>query len=230
MKYFLMVMVVAWSLPSFGADTNTQLKDQLEKLELPESTPAGFVSKEKLYSVQTRHVSLKRRLEVSLAGLEQFSDTGFIVNREVAVGTRYYINSKWSVGASYSYAFNELTRATDDFFRLEGALPKVSYAKSRADITARYLLFYGKFRLSMNKTLYFDHYISLGPALNRLDTGDYTGIAADTGIMFWLGQSWNVHFGIKNYSFFKNNLQTQEREFINQAKIYLSAGFLFGRF
>ena len=232
MKYFLMVMVATtvWSVQSARASTNTELKDQLEKLKLPESTLAGFVSKEKLYSVQDRHVSLKKRLEISLAGLEQFSDTGFIANREVAVGTRYYINSKWSVGASYSYAFNELTKATDDFFALEGALPKVSYTKSRVDITARYLLFYGKFRLNMNKTLYFDHYISLGPSLNSLDTGNYAGIAADTGIMFWLGQNWNILFGIKNYSFFKNSLKTQDKEFINQAKVYLSAGFLFGRF
>ena len=227
MKYFLMVMISIWALPLF-AKTDTQLKDQLESLQLPKNALGGFVSKEKLYSVQSRHVSLKRRFEISLAGLEQFSDTGFISNREVALGTRYYINSKWSVGGSYSYAFNKLTETTNDFFALEGMLPKVSYTKSRFDITARYLLFYGKFRLSMDKILYFDHFISLGPSLNILDTGNHAGVAADTGIMFWLGQNWNVLFGIKNYSFFKNNLETSEREFINQAKIYLSAGFLFG--
>ena len=223
----LIVIVFMWATP-FLVGAKTTLEDRLDNLQLPENTLGGFVSKEKLYSVQSRHVPLRRRIELSLAGLEQFSDTGFISNREVAMGTRYYINSKWSVGASYSYAFNELTEATNDFFALEGMLPKVSYTKSRFDIMARYLLFYGKFRLSMDKTLYFDHYISLGPSLNSLDTGNYVGVAADTGIMFWLGQSWNVLFGVKNYSFMRNNLETQEREFVNQAKIYLSVGFLFG--
>ena len=230
MKYFFIILITALGLSSVNAYAKTGLNEQLENLKLPESTLANFVSKEKLYSVQNRHVSLKKRLGISLAGMEQFSDTGFISNREVALETRYYINSKWSVGASYSYAFNELTEASNDFYILEGVLPKVSYTKSRTDITMRYLLFYGKFRLGMNKTFYFDHYISLGPSLNSLDTGNHVGIAADTGIMFWIGQNWNVLFGIKNYSFLKDNLETQESEFINQAKIYLSAGFLFGRF
>ena len=227
MKYLLIIMI---SLVAHSVSANVKLKEQLDRLELPENTLGGFVSKEKLYSVQSRHVPLGKRLEFSLVGLEQFSDTGFISNREMALGVRYYINSKWSVGTSYSYAFNKLTDATNDFFNLEGVLPKVSYTKSRVDVTARYLLFYGKFRLSMDKILYFDHFISLGPALNMLDTGNHAGIAADTGIMFWLGQNWNVLFGVKNYSFLKNSLETNESELINHAKIYLSAGFLFGSF
>ena len=228
MKKLLIAMVVLLAVSPAGAAV--KLEEQLDKLQLPENMAGKFVAREKLYSVQSRHVPLKRRIELSFGGLEQFSDTGFISNREVAVGARYYINSKWSVGGAYSYAFNELTDASNDFFTLEGVLPKVSYTKSRFDVTARYLLFYGKFRLSMDKVLYFDHFISLGPSLNSLDTGNHVGIVADTGIMFWLGQNWNVLFGIKNYSFFKNNLETNERELVNQAKIYLSAGFLFGSF
>ena len=227
MRYSLMAVVLLGALFS---NAKAKLGEQLDNLQLPENTLGGFVSKEKLYSVQSRHTSLARRLELSLAGFEQFSDTGFISNREVALGTRYYINSKWSVGASYSHAFNELTDATNDFFNLEGVLPKVSYTKSRFDITARYLLFYGKFRFSMDKILYFDHFVSLGPSLTELESGRYAGIAADTGIVFWLGQNWNVLFGVKNYSFFKNNMETNEREFTNHAKIYLSGGFLFGSF
>ena len=226
MKYLLMSMIVPLLILPVGAAV--KLEEQLDNLQLPDNVAGNFVANEKLYSVQSRHVPLNRRIELSFGGLEQFSDTGFISNREVALGTRYYINSKWSVGASYSYAFNELTDASNDFFVLEGVLPKVSYTKSRFDVTARYLLFYGKFRLSMDRVLYFDHFISLGPSLNSLDTGNRVGIAAETGIMFWLGQNWNILFGIKNYSFFKSNLETSERELVNQAKVYLSAGFLFG--
>ena len=227
MKYLLIILTFLVTVLNH-ADANKGLQKELESLEIPENTPGSFVAEEKIYSVQNRHSSLKRRFELSLAGLDQFTDTGFVSSREVALGTRYYINSKWSVGASYSYAFNELTEATDNFFNLEGVLPKVSYTKSRIDATVRYLLFYGKFRLSMDRVLYFDHYISLGPSLNILDTGNYPGAAAETGIMFWLGQNWNVLVGVKNYSFFKDSLNGNDREFVNQAKIYLSAGFLFG--
>ena len=228
-KYLLVMMVsLVAALGNVNANTNEGVERELESLQLPESTAGSFVAEEKLYSVQSRHASLNKRFELSLAGLEQFTDTGFIASREVALGVRYYFNSRWSLGGSYSYAFNELTEATDNFFALEGVLPKVAYTKSRVDATARYLLFYGKFRLSMDRVLYFDHYISLGPSLNVLDTGSYAGVAAETGIMFWLGQNWNVLFGVKNYSFFKDRLGGDDQEFVNQAKIYLSAGFLFG--
>lgn len=203
------------------------LADQLRALELPANSAGTSVAKEKLYSVQDRYVPLNNRFELSVAGSHQITDTGFIATREMAIGARYYINSKWSLGASYSYAFNELTDSTLSFYDQEGILPKVSFVQSRADLTARYMLFYGKFRLSMDTVLYFDHFVSLGPSMISLDTGSSFGAVAETGFVFWFGRNWNALFGVKNYAFSKTT-NDGSKQFTNQVQIYFSGGFLFG--
>lgn len=207
--------------------TKPSLQDQLQSLELPTNTAGTSVAKEKLYSVQDRFVSLKNRFEISVAGAQQVTDTGFITTKEVALGARYYIDSKWSVGAQYSYAFNAFSDSTNSLYEQEGILPKISFVKSRADLTARYLLFYGKFRLSMDTVLYFDHFVSLGPAMIQMDAGNSIGAVADTGFVFWIGRKWNALFGVRNYAFSKPS-EDGESTFSNQVQIYFSGGFLFG--
>ena len=202
------------------------LNEQLDKLILPSNIVESSMAKEKLYSVQHRYAPLKKRFELSLGGTKQVTNTGFVSQRELTLGGRYYLSAKWSVGASYSYAFNSLTDSSDDLFREEGILPKVPFVKQRAEMTARYLLFYGKFRLSMDKVLYFDHFISLGPAFMRLDTGDSAGVVGDTGLVFWFGHKWNTSFGIKNYIFEKENIKT-EKYLANQTQVYFNIGLLY---
>ena len=86
----------------------------------------------------------------------------------------------------------------------------VTYVKSRFDVTARYLLFYGKFRLNMDTVLYFDHFVSLGPALIGLNTGNSPGLVADTGLAFWFGKNWNALFGVKSYFFQKRHYMVKK--------------------
>ena len=202
------------------------LNEQLDKLRLPSNIIESSMAKEKLYSVQQRYTPLKKRFELSLGATKQVTNTGFVSQRELTLGGRYYLSSKWSVGAFYSYAFNSLTDSSEDLFRGEGILPKVPFVKQRAEVTARYLLFYGKFRLSMDKVFYFDHFISLGPAFMRLDTGDSAGVVSDTGLVFWFGHKWNTSFGIKNYIFKKENIKA-EKYLANQTQVYFNVGLLY---
>ena len=99
------------------------LESQLDKLKLPTNAVGTLVSREKLYSVQDRYVPLHDRFELSLAGSEQVSDTGFIAKRDVSLGFRYYLDSKWSFGGSYSYVFNRLTESTNNFLNERASCP-----------------------------------------------------------------------------------------------------------
>ena len=229
MKYLIILIsmgstliTLAYAEVKQGADLN----EQLDRLVLPSNIIENSVAKEKLYSVQHRYAPVKNRFELSLGGSKQVTNTGFVAQRELTLGGRYYLSPKWSVGAAYSYAFNSLTDSSEDLFREEGILPKVPFVKQRAEVTARYLLFYGKFRLSMDKVLYFDHFISLGPAFMRLDTGDSAGVVGDTGLVFWFGHRWNTLFGIKNYVFEKKNINA-EKYLVNQTQVYFNIGLLY---
>ncbi|MCY4643991.1 MAG: hypothetical protein OXB88_05180, partial [Bacteriovoracales bacterium] len=205
---------------------NQNLSKKLNELELPSRFIEKTIAKEKLYSIQSRYTPLSDRFKLSFGGSQQIGDTGFISQREITLGGRYYFNDKWSLGSSYSYAFNSLTDSSRNLFREEGILPKVSFVKQRAEVTARRLLFYGKFRLNMDKVFYFDHFISLGPALMRLNTGDRIGMTADTGLTFWSGRNWNTLLGIKSHVFQKTK-NGGEKYLVNQMQVYLSLGFLF---
>ena len=203
------------------------LADQLDSLELPNNTVGSFVAKEKLYAVQDRHITLDNRFELSLGGLHRVTDTGHISQREMSIGGRYYLNSKWSFGSDFFYAFNSLSDSSNNLYQQQKILPKVPFVKSRMELTARYLLLYGKFRFNMDKVFYFDHFFSLGPTLVNLDTGRSVGLVADTGLAFWGGRNWNILVGIKNLAFSRIELDGSKK-FTNQLQVYLSGGFLFG--
>ena len=231
MKNFIILLIAIGLMLMTLAHASTAQEEglgkQLDRLTLPSNMAGGEMVKEKLYSVQSRHNPLAKRFELSLGGTQQVSDTGFISQKELTLGGRYYITSKWSVGMAYSYAFNSLTDSSDHLFKEEGIMPKVPFVKQRAELTARYLSFYGKFRLSMDRVLYFDHFISLGPAFIKLDTGDSIGGIADTGLAFWFGRKWNTVLGIKNYVFEKR--QHEDKNYLaNQTQVYLNIGLLFG--
>ena len=229
MKYLIIFTAMGSTLITLAYAEVKQgagLNEQLDRLMLPSNIIENSVAKEKLYSVQRRYAPLKKRLELSLGGSTQVTNTGFVSQRELTLGGRYYLSPKWSVGATYSYAFNSLTDSSEDLFREEGILPQVPFVKQRAEVTARYLIFYGKFRLNMDKVLYFDHFISLGPAFMRLDTGDSAGVVGDTGLVFWFGHKWNTSFGIKHYVFEKKNIKA-EKYLANQAQVYFNIGLLY---
>ncbi len=61
--------------------------------------------------------------------------------------------------------------------------------------------FYGKFRLTLDHVLYFDHYVALGPGWVSFSSGKGPAGVVDTGFVFWLGKSWSVRTGLKDYVF-----------------------------
>ncbi len=212
------------------AEEGDSLVNELESLNSPTNELPGAIEAEKIYAVKTRYSSLDRRVELSAGAGQKVSDTGFMNTRDFQLGARYYFNPRWSAGASYSYVSNQFTSTSQRLYETQKIVPDLPYVKSRMDLTARYNLFYGKFRVSMDRVLYFDQYVSAGPVMMGLSNGNVMGGVIDAGLAFWIGQNWSSRLGVKDYIYNETSLSPPfGKSLTNNVMIYLDFGYLFGK-
>jgi outer membrane beta-barrel protein len=214
---------------SASANTDVSLEDQLETLALPANQAPGGVSSEKLYSVQTRFVPLRSRSEVALSGMLNMTADSYSNSQDVALTYRYHLSDKWNLALSGSYTFNSLSAAGDRLLELNDKLPDSVYVKNRLDLLVGYNLFYGKFRLSMDRVFYFDQYVALGPGLVRLGglagPQDAPAGVADLGFAFYAGQNTSIRLGLKNYLYNEKRLLSSGLR--NHLMAHLDVGYVF---
>lgn len=197
---FLLGMVAVCAVQSVQAHADEQsLEAQLDQLALPSNQAPVNLSQEKLYSVQSRFIPLKSRFELSVGGAHNFSGDRFLSTNDVGGTLRYHLTDRWSLGASVWRVTNSLTSSGNALLADVGRLPDSTYASLRADVSATYNLFYGKFRLGMDKVLYFDQYVSLGAGRVNRDNGATMAYVGDIGFVFWLGGRASLRLGMKDY-------------------------------
>jgi outer membrane beta-barrel protein len=229
MKTFVFLAALLFVAQPVQAEEGN-LVNELESLNSPTNELPGAIEAEKIYAVKTRYSSLDRRVEFSGGAAQKVSDTGFMNTRDFQLGARYYFNSRWSAGASYSYVSNQFTSTSQRLYETQKIVPDLPYVKSRMELTARYNLFYGKFRLSMDRVLYFDQYVSAGPAMMGLSNGNVMGGVIDAGLAFWIGQNWSSRLGVKDYIYNETSLNPPfGKSLTNNVMIYLDFGYLFGK-
>lgn len=224
MKSLLVVSTVVGflsALPSYA----TTLQDDLDALTLPANTVPQGTNKEKLYSIQTRMSPLSKRLELDVNGFSNVSLGDFVSSREVGATLKYHFSDNWSLGVSGSAVFNSLTTASKMLLDQDGILTRQPYAMFRYDLSPTLHTFYGKIRLTMDSTLYFDHYVSLGPSYIKYNTRSFFGGAADTGLLFWSGKHVNFNVGAKFYGF---SGKDQLAGFQVSTLMHLGIGYVFG--
>ncbi len=202
------------------------LSDQLDSLELPENRAPGGQSSEMLYATQDRYSPLRFRSEIAVGGGKNFTGDSFLTSNELNLGYRLHFNSKWSLGASGAYVFNEMTGAAERIVRDDRRLPDSAYTKTKADLTVGYNLFYGKFRLSLDQVFYFDHYLQLGPGYITQNTGQGMAAVIETGLVFWLGRWGSARVGLRDY--YHNEKTLSESRGVHDLIGSLQIGFLLG--
>lgn len=234
-KTFSLVTVMALGLGAISAKAETtpaqapsapSLEDQLSTLSLPPNEAPLPMSSEKLYSVQTRFVDPTLRLEISANGGNRFSGDSFLRSQEVGGAVRFYITDRFYLQGAYSKVFNQLTATGDRFLAEENRLPDSAYASARADGQLGYNLFYGKFRLTMNSTMYFDHYVSLGGGQVQMATGWTPSFVGETGLALWATRNLTFRLGIKDYFYKETRLLSSSYE--HNITGVLSIGWIFG--
>jgi outer membrane beta-barrel protein len=193
------ILAVSTLGPTPARAEEANLEDQLNALNVPANEAPASVTDEKLYSVQSRYAPLYLKSELSIGAARNFTADSFVDSNQLNAGYRFHISDRWSVGVSGSYVFNSYSPAGDRLLSMQGLLPDAAYVKYRGDLTVGFNLFYGKFRLTMDRVFYFDQYWTLGPALIEMDTGRAYGATADAGLVLWLGRRGNIRIGIKDY-------------------------------
>ncbi len=219
MKYLLLLTALFLALPAQSAT----LEEEIKGLDVQDAVPAA-ISKEKYYSIQTRNVTLKNRIEVLVGVGENFSSDGFLASEQVGGEIQYHLNDNWSLGVGYAQVFNKFKDSADRLLDAEGLLPDVDYAKTRMEVKIQYNLFYGKFRFTKDSVMYFDQYVALGFAQNTLGSGASPGPTFDAGFAFWVSNWGSVHLGVKDYYYQeKSRLSSGAHHNIHG---YVQAGYL----
>lgn len=196
-----LALLFSFSVRADEARPTESLENQLEALSLPENQSPVPVSSEKLYSVQSRYAPLTGRHEVSFGFGKNMTPPSYLSSNQLELEYRYHLSDRWSLSAGGSYVFSSLTDAGERLRDIEGLVPDAAYVKQRMNLLATYNLFYGKFRLSMDKVFYFDQYLSLGPGFVVADTGRSGAAVGDIGLALWLGKTGSLRFGLKDYYF-----------------------------
>jgi outer membrane beta-barrel protein len=194
----LLASTAAWAEETKHEES---LDSQLEALSLPENQSPVPVSQEKLYSVQSRYATLKSRHELSVGFAKNMTPPSYLSSQQIDATYRFHLSDRFSLGVGGSYVFNTLTDAGEHLRDIEGIVPDAAYVKYRANFLATYNLFYGKFRVSMDRVFYFDQYLSLGPGYVVTDLSHSAAAVGDIGLALWLGRTGSIRIGLKDYYF-----------------------------
>lgn len=225
----IMALSAVWAGGAWAAE-DPNLDQQLEELSTPTNELPPTVTKEKLYSVQSRYVPLRHRHEFTLGGGKNFNTDSFITSNNLDLGYRFYLTDRWYLNLNGSYVFNDWSNGANRLIS-EGAatnstLADVAFARYRADLLVGYNLFYGKFRVSMDQVFYFDQYVALGPGYVDMVLGNQAAAVAELGIVFWFGKSASLRFGLKDY--FVKEIRTKSTGWAHNMIGGLQVGYVFG--
>jgi outer membrane beta-barrel protein len=226
MKKLLIGLLALSSISYAKTQTRSDLERKLDTLNIPSDKVTPLISEEKLYSVNSRYSSLRRRAEVTIFGANNFTSDSHIDSTMGGTSFRFHINDKWSIGYRYSEYNNELSEAGQKLFERDEVLPDTDFAIKSTEAFINYNTMYGKLRLTSSTVAYFDQYVSLGYGKISLGNGEVQFYTADVGFAFWVGKKFSARIGVHNELYEQKKINGSEN--VHNAQGYLSFGYLFG--
>lgn len=220
--FFYSVFFVSLILPQQG-QTQTY-RQKIEALDVGSDLVPDQKISEKVYSVQSRALSLANRIELKVNTGQMLGGNGFLVTRQIGVGGQFHLNDSWSVGSTYSKVMNQFSSSTEAFYESQKKLPDVDYANSRLEGYVDYNLLYGKMRFTKESNWYFDQYIGAGVAQHSLASGSVIGPMAHLGVVFWLS-SLSVRLEMTDYYYKETSMTSTEANHNIQGSLGL--GYVF---
>ncbi len=205
----------------------SNLEEQLEALKMPSNRLPDVVSREKIYAIQVRHNDLNKKHELVVGGGNQILGGGHLSQRRFGMGYFYHVNPRWALSVNATKAFNELNDEGELLLEKQELVPDKDFSKQAFDVQASYNAFYGKFRFSMDRTFYFDQYISLGIGIVDLYSRTAPMLTGDIGLNLWVHKSMSMRFGLRN-ELYREQRVTGETSNHNLIA-HISMGYLFGQ-
>lgn len=167
----------------------------------------------KIQVVQDRIVDRRSRNEFALetgmvAGGFSYLDSNF-----VGLNYQFHITPRWSIGAKYSYYFNELSPEGKSLISKYDQLaagqntdtpyvPELDFPEQSYMALVNWYPFYGKLNLYDLGILHFDFYLLGGYGQVQLDSGDTDTWSAGGGMGMWFSQHLTSRFEVRyqNYA------------------------------
>ena len=221
-----LVLISSGALADETVVATQSLEDQLQGLAIPANQLPIPGSSEKMYVIQNRYNPLGMRSELALGVGKNFTNDSFLVSNEVSLAYRFFLSDRWNLGLAGSYVFNDFTDTAAQLKKSEGRIPDAAFAKSKADLSLGYNLFYGKFRLSMDQVFYFDQYIALGAGLVQQSKATTPAGTFDIGFAFWFGKNLSARLGGKSWIY--NEKRSASSATHNNLIGHFDLGYLFG--
>lgn len=227
-KYSCVALTFATATLSFAADKapapakQPPLADELKNVQISSANVATTpTTGETLYAVQDRLYPLKYGVLMAGGVGRNFNTNGLVSSNETFGNLRFYFNDRIFTSFYGSQVNNRLSGAGERLKDDEDVFPDVTYIRRRADAQIGANLFYGKFRLTMDQTFYFDHYISLGAGMVDQTNGEEDlrsrGAVGETGFAFWFGRV-NFNVGAKDFYF-------EEQRRLSSGRVHHVIGF-----
>jgi outer membrane beta-barrel protein len=208
------------------AEEATELEKKLQSLELPNNQTPEFVNSEKVYMMKDRLKDLTFTHEISMSGGRDFSSNGNLNTNMLGAAYRFHFNNLWAVKIAYGRVYNELNSTGRNLFERNELIRDSDYVKNFYDLGVEVNMFYGKFRLSEDRSQYFDNYLTVGARQFETRNGGRKGPYADIGLAFWFGPIMSLRVGIDN-SIYKAQTEFQTRnEYVLTG--HLDIGFVLG--
>lgn len=155
--------------------------------------------------VQDRIVSRRNRIEIAPEFSGSFGGDTYTKTQGVALNLNYHISPRWSLGAKYSYNFNQLTsegsslvdKAYDQYKKdpqnPNSRIPETDYPMNDMYAVINWYPIYGKMNLLDQGIAHFDLYLLAGYGKVTLKSGSSGSSTAGGGFGIW----WNNHFSTR---------------------------------
>lgn len=177
-------------------------------------------SRSRIAIVQNRTVDRHMRFELGSNFGAVASGDSYVNTQNLGVNLDFHINPKFSVGAHYAKAFNQLTaegrnqwdqyRAAINAGNLSKTAPDSDYVDSSIMGVVNWYMMYGKINFFDVSVVQFDIYSLAGAGQVTLASGPTTTYTAGGGIGFWFSQHVSSRIELR-YQNYKDNVISGSR-------------------
>ena len=195
MRYFLLVALLVSFVPA-QADILKDF-DSLGGNDKLINRAKALEPNKDIEIVQNRVVKRKFRSEFSAGYNNIVGGDAFVQTQMLNLNYHFHINPRWTVGASYFSAFNQLSSEGETLINQDDLVPDVDSAKAGYEIVGNYSPIYGKLNVFNQGVVQFDIYglISLGNI--QLRSGETNTYSLGAGIGLWISQHLTTRMEIR---------------------------------
>jgi outer membrane beta-barrel protein len=174
--------------------------------------------------VQDRVVDLRHRVELAPEYANILGGDAYNKTQLVSLNAYYHFTPRFSMGASYGFAFNDLRPEgeyliQDKSIGGQGVIPQIDYPRSQYMALVSYAPIYGKMNLYDLGVAHFDIYALAGAGQVQLKSGDHPTYTAGGGVGFWISQHLSTRLEMRYQTYLAQRFNQDTRMNLTVASV-----------